>query len=142
MLEILPSNYARDWPGYLQVLLTHKQLCAVVSDPQAYREWHRALSATAGVYLILDKRTGKHYVGSATSEAGGILQRWATYAKNPGADNVLLRKALLGGQTAVEDWQFTILQNLPRTMTAAEVVAVESLYKDKLGTRLHGWNAN
>jgi hypothetical protein len=142
VLEVLPSNYAREWPGYLQVMLTHKELCGVIADAQAYREWHRALSATAGVYLILDTKSGKHYVGSATSEEGGILQRWANYAKNPGATNVLLRKALIAGETAVEDWQYTILQNLPRTMTPKEVIGVEGLYKNKLGTRLHGWNAN
>lgn len=142
VLEVLPAGYVREWPGYLQVLLTYQQMKDMVANAAAYREWHRALTATAGVYLILDTHTGKQYVGSATSEDGGILQRWTTYAKTPGAGNVELKKALATGETTPEHWQFTILQNLPRTMTPKEVVAVESLYKQKLGTRLHGWNKN
>jgi hypothetical protein len=53
-----------------------------------------------------------------------------------------LKHALAAGTTDAKDWQFTILQNLPCTMTPAEVVDIEARYKQKLGTRIHGWNKN
>jgi hypothetical protein len=142
VIEIRPKNDGRAWPGYLHVMLGYKDLQTVIGDPHAYRDWHQALSATPGVYLILDKKSGKHYVGSATSEDGGILQRWKAYSKNPSGGNVELKEALAAGITDPKHWQFTILQNLSRTMTPAEVVDVETLYKQKLGTRVHGWNKN
>jgi hypothetical protein len=74
-----------------------------------------------------------YYIRSATSEDGGILQRWKAYAKNPSGGNVDRRQALIARATDTKNWQFTILQNLPRTMTPTEVVGVERLYKESWG---------
>ena len=51
--------------------------------------WQAALSSISGVYLILDTKTGKTYVGSAYGE-GGIWQRWSCYAETGHGRNVEL----------------------------------------------------
>ena len=38
--------------------------------------------------------------------------------------------------------QFSILQILPKTMSQDEVIRTETLWKDKLLTKSHGWNEN
>jgi hypothetical protein len=141
VIEILPKGYVREFPGYLDFVLSYDELVGIISSPDANREWHRMLSAVAGVYLITDVKTGTQYVGSAYGE-DGILGRWAVYARNPhGGDRRL--EELLDGQPAYErNLRYTILQTLPRTLTQNEVIAYEALYKRKLGTRAFGLNLN
>ena len=38
--------------------------------------------------------------------------------------------------------QFSILQILPKTMSQDDVVHTETLWKNKLLTKIHGWNEN
>ena len=44
-------------------------------------DWKVALSSVSGVYLITDKKSGKHYIGSAYGSQG-ILGRWRSYVNN------------------------------------------------------------
>ncbi|MGF6886313.1 hypothetical protein ABIA39_000280 [Nocardia sp. GAS34] len=72
------------FPGYDQVLITHRELEAVVDDPR-YAAWRTALSAVQGIYLIADTSTGKLYVGKADgterySGAGPAMREPATEA--------------------------------------------------------------
>ena len=60
-----------DFPGYYNFALTYKQLSTMVENPDSNREWQRMLSSVSGVYLLLDQRTGRQYVGSAYG-AGGL----------------------------------------------------------------------
>jgi len=73
------------------------------------------LAAVAGVYLIVDRKTGKQYVGSASGE-GGILSRWRSYADTGH-----------GGNKRLID------------LAACDP---EGLYKEKLGSRAFGLNSN
>jgi hypothetical protein len=141
VVEVLPRGYVKEFPGYLEFILTFDELRRIVGEPVANREWHRMLRAIAGVYLIVDGRTGKQYVGSAYGE-GGILQRWSEYAQSGHGGNKLLREITISDDAAVGQFTFTILQTLPRTTTAAEVIAYEQLHKQKLGSRAHGLNSN
>lgn len=141
VIEVLPSGYVAEFPGYLECVVSYNELKAIVENPTANREWHRMLSATYGIYLILDAETGMQYVGSAYG-VGGIIGRWTTYAKSKHGGNKLLIDLLDKRPDAYRKWQFSILQTLPMSMTKNEVIACEQLHKHKLGTRAHGLNDN
>lgn len=68
------------FPGYRRVIVSKRQLDLIVA--QQIESWKTALSSVAGVYLITDTRTGRHYVGSACG-VGGIWQRWCEYSGRP-----------------------------------------------------------
>ena len=141
VVQVLPKGYVREFPGYLDFVLTFNELTSIMSDPEANRDWHRMLGAVAGVYLITDMETGKQYVGSAYG-AGGVLGRWATYVRTGHGGNVQLLERLAADFRAAEHFRFTLLRTLPTTLTKAEVISYESLYKLKLGTRAFGLNSN
>jgi len=79
VVEILPANYVREYPGHDDLIISFAELKTVIDNKDANREWHRQLSSVAGVYLILDTVTGSQYIGSAYGKEG-ILGRWTTYA--------------------------------------------------------------
>lgn len=141
IIELLPEGYVHEFPGFMEVVLRHHELAKLLKHRDAHREWHRMLGAVAGIYLILDTKTGSQYVGSAYGE-GGILARWRNYAETVHGGNKQLI-ALLGKRPRLaEDLQFSILQTLPVTLTAKEVIAHEVRHKTKLGTKAHGLNSN
>jgi hypothetical protein len=142
VVEILPPGYVTGFPGYLEVDITYRELRRIISNEAANREWHRLLAAVAGVYLIVDDKTGMQYVGSAYGDKG-ILGRWRSYAKQPHGGNVRL-KALLDEEGAdyAQNFRFSILHTLPRTDTREQVLAWETRMKKKLGSRAFGLNRN
>jgi hypothetical protein len=139
--EILPTGYVRPFPGYDDIFLSYNELVGIIKNPAANREWHRMLSAVAGVYLIVDGVTGKQYVGSASGESG-ILGRWRAYADGGHGGNDQLIKLIDADIAYARNFSFSILRTLPRTMTRTEVVSCECLYKTKLGSRAFGLNSN
>jgi hypothetical protein len=141
VVEILPKGYVKEFPGYLDFVLSYDELVGIIRNSEANREWHRMLAGVAGVYLISDKLTGRQYIGSAYGEAG-ILGRWTHYAKTIHAGNTLLRELVTDNPAYAANFQFTILQTLPRTLTQREVINFETLYKKKLGSRAFGLNNN
>jgi hypothetical protein len=141
VVELLPTGYEMEFPGYLDVVLDLHQLRRITGHRVAHRTWHQMLGATAGVYLILDKRSGTQYVGSAYG-SGGILGRWTTYATNSHGGNTQLRELIAVSPNAAEHFQFSILQTLPMTLTPREVIEHERRHKQKLGSRAHGLNSN
>jgi len=141
VVEVLPPGYVKEFPGFLNFALRYDELESIVNNPYANREWHRMLSSVAGVYLILDSANGLQYVGSAYGEKG-IMGRWKTYVGSGHGGNEQLKALLAEKPRAERGFIFSILQTLPRTLTAKEVVDVEKLYKQKLGSRAHGLNSN
>jgi hypothetical protein len=141
IVEILPEGYFEKFPGFLDFTLSFDELKKVIDNPDSNREWHRMLGSVAGVYLILDTFDGKQYIGSASGERG-ILGRWQQYSKNFHGDNELLKKLLTEEAERYKLFRFCILQTLPRTLTKKEVVAHEIKFKEKLGSRAFGLNAN
>ena len=141
VIELLPRGYARDFPGYLDFILEFEELERIVGNPAANRVWHTMLRGVSGVYLITDRVDGRLYVGSAFGK-GGILGRWTSYVKSKHGGNKELRALLADHPERYRSFSFTILRTLPRTSTAREVIAVESLYKKKLGSRAFGLNSN
>lgn len=141
VVEVLPTGYVREFPGYLDFVLSFGELRSIVHAPVANREWHTMLRAVAAVYLVVDRRTGRQYVGSAYG-ADGLLGRWEAYARTGHAGNQQLIELLAADPEYARHLDFTILQTLPRTATPSEVVACEQLHKRKLGSRVYGLNLN
>lgn len=141
IVEILPKGYFDKFPGFLNFTLNFYELKKIIERPDSNREWHRMLGSVAGIYLILDTINGLQYIGSASGEKG-ILGRWEQYAKNSHGNNKLLIDLLNKHPERYKSFKFSILQTLPRTLTAKEVVAQEKKYKEKLGTRAFGLNGN
>ncbi len=141
VVQILPVGYVKEFPGYLDFVLSHEELKRIIENPDANQVWHTMLSGVAGIYLIADNQTGLQYVGSAYGKAG-ILGRWKEYSKNGHGDNSMLKALLEEDSSYVKNFQFTILQTLLKSLPFNQVVAHESKYKVKLGTRSHGLNIN
>lgn len=133
--EILPSTIATLFPGYQEVLLGYSQLQAIFADPRAHRDWHAALKANAGIYRIVDMSTGRIYIGSAYG-SGGLWTRWENYARTGHGGNKLLR------DRDPNNFQWSIVRTLSTTLSPRDVIRVESLEKEKHGSRAIGLNGN
>lgn len=83
-------------PGYLDFVLTHEDLKTICENPSSNKDWHRALSAVAGIYIIVEKISGLQYIGSACGK-NGILGRWLSYAQTAHGGNAKLKEALEDG---------------------------------------------
>ncbi len=142
VIELLPAGQVlRPFTDYLGFTLTRSELEYLCRDPEANKEWRARLSAVAGVYLILATTTGAQYVGSAHG-IEGFWGRWSEYARSGHGGNALLRKLMAKDSSYPAAFSYSILQILPRTATRSEVLNWERLYKEKLGSRALGLNAN
>lgn len=141
VVQLLPKGFVRDFPGYLDINISFRELQGIVNDPNANAIWHKMLSAVGAVYLIVDTKEGKQYVGSASGKEG-LLGRWKEYAINGHGNNTKLKELIEVDPQRIHTFKYTILQTLPRTLTQNEVLREEGKYKDKLGTRAYGLNLN
>ena len=96
---------------------------------------HVTLSNVNGIYLIRDKSSGKLYVGSAYG-GNGIFGRWKNYASTGHGGNKEFYNL------EARNFEFSILEILPSTLSAEEAIQRESRWKIKLGTRENGLNLN
>lgn len=125
---------------YEDVVLNYTQLQAIINSNNP--EWKLRLESCNCIYMILDKGTGKQYVGS-TYNTKGIWGRWSDYAKNGHGNDVELKKCLEADPKYAEKYfQWCILETLPIKILQDQAIERESLYKRKLGTRTHGLNKN
>lgn len=132
VVQILPLGRQKAFTQYGDVFLTYDELCRIVQYPDANADWHTALSSTAGVYLIVDGRSGRLYIGSASGERG-ILGRWRQYARDGHGGNKKLKALLAGHTNRKQHFQYSILRTLSRSLTRTEVVKVEQDFKKKFG---------
>ncbi|MBR3094598.1 MAG: hypothetical protein IKH12_03295 [Clostridia bacterium] len=130
---------------YEDVILNLPQLRKVVED----KDWQSKLESLNCVYLILDKATGKQYVGVTYRDVkhgvkNGILSRWTEYANTGHGNNKMLVELLSkeGIGYAEQYFQWTILETLSLNVTQKVAIDRETLYKEKFGTRKHGYNEN
>jgi hypothetical protein len=142
VVELLPAGYLLEpFHDYLQFTLTYHQLVYVVEHQEAHKEWRARLSAVAGVYLILATTTGKQYIGSAYG-VEGIWGRWLAYARTGHGGNALLSKLIATDPAYPASFSYSVLEILPTSFARAEVLAHERQFKQKLGSRATGLNAN
>ncbi len=131
VLEIRRPNSIGDFASYSDVKLSYYDLKQLMNDGSSNLTWTSALSSVNGVYLIRDKSSGKLYVGSAYGEQG-IYGRWKIYATSGHGGDVMLR------DLDHSQFEFSILEITPLTLSAQEVIDIENKWKDRLGTRLFG----
>lgn len=129
-----------DFPGYNSVLLSNRILKTIVRENLA--SWKSSLSNVAGVYVIVDKKTGKQYVGCAHG-GEGIWQRWTAYAKNGHGGNKELRNLLKNkGQNYVENFQYSILEVFDINSNDDDIKKSETHWKNVLCSREFEYNKN
>lgn len=117
------------FPGY-----TH--FIALVSEVETMPVgWIAALRAARGIYLLSSLKTREQYVGSATGD-GGFHARWLNYAADGHGGNIGLKSS------DPSDYQVSILEVSGSALSAAEIIAVEQLWKRKLQSREMGLNRN
>lgn len=141
IIEILPTGFLKTFPGYQDVLLSFEELTRIIKNPDANRQWQLMLSNVCGVYLILDKKDGQQYVGSAYGK-DGIWGRWSTYVMTKHGNNKNLIELLAQNAEKYKDFQFSILHVLPNSVMKEDVIQMESRVKEKLGSKAFGLNAN
>ena len=142
VIEIQPGLRFKQFTDYFDFILDFKELQEIVRNQYKYNSWKRMLSATKGIYLISDTKSGKLYVGSAYGDEG-IWGRWTKYVSTNGhGDNKRLKELLKIDADYAANFCFSILMLLPRTITADQAIATERLFKRKLGTNSFGHNDN
>ena len=143
VVQILNEQYTgNEFPGYENVRLSYPLLKNIVD--RQLPGWVDALRNQKAVYLITDTKTGKMYVGSATSQTGMLLQRWSSYAADGHGGNIELRE-LVKQQVldyVKENFQYSILENYNARMDDGYILKRESWWKETLCTRTHGYNKN
>ena len=136
----LTENNIPVFKSFEDVVLDYNQLKRIFETNNA--EWKSKLESCNGIYLIVDKKCGKQYVGS-TYNRDGIWGRWKQYAETGhGGDKDL--KPLLSDDSnyAAKYFQWCILETLPLKILDEHAIDRESLYKRKFGTREFGYNNN
>ena len=143
VVQILNEQYTgNEFPGYENVRLSYPLLKNIVD--RQLPGWVDALRNQKAVYLITDTKTGKMYVGSATSQTGMLLQRWSSYAADGHGGNVELRELVKqqGFDYVKENFQYSILETYNARMDDGYILKRESWWKETLCTRTHGYNKN
>lgn len=140
VIQIHPGLHYKQFTDYFDFILDYHELKEIVTNQ--YSDWKRMLAATKGVYLISDNSTGKLYVGSAYGE-DGIWGRWSKYVSTNGhGDNKTLKELVSADDSYAQNFRFSLLMLLPRTITPDEAIKKETLFKNKLGTNSFGLNNN
>lgn len=136
----LTENNIPVFTRFEDVILNYSQLQSIFKYNN--QEWKAKLESCNCIYLILDKNTGKQYVGS-TYNSKGVWGRWEEYA-NTGHGNDVSLIALLADDAkyAEKYFQWCILETLPLKILPDQAIDRESLYKRKFGTRDFGYNNN
>lgn len=141
--QILPNVFdGIDFPGYDKVRLSYGQLSTIVHRQK--QDWVASLKNQKAVYLIVDRESGSQYVGSAYGENGMLLQRWTSYINDGHGGNKLLRLIVdkLGIDYVKKNFQYSILENYNARTDKNIILARESWWKETLGSRAFGLNAN
>lgn len=141
ILEIRPYVARLSFESYEKTVLSFDELHEIVMNETAHKEWEDKLSAVAGVYLITDTKTGRHYVGSASGK-GGIWGRWSEYAHTKHGGNKRLVELIDADADYCRHFQFSILEVFPIKRDTDAVLKCEQLYKRKLLSIKYGLNDN
>lgn len=123
------SALIRSMPPWKELVLSWTELQALP------RSWQVTLAQWRGIYLILDRATGKSYVGSAYGSEN-IQSRWQSYAATGHGGNVELKRC------DPASLQFSILERVSPDLPADDVIRLEASWKSRLGTREFGLNRN
>lgn len=128
IVEIRLETHEPPFPGF-------SSFQARISEiPTFPASWIGALEGVKGIYLLVTDQ-GEQYVGSA-SGVGGFIERWRSYLANGHGGNVLLQ------ERGHRDYHVSILEIASPDMAVSDIIARETFWKTKLGSRAFGLNAN
>ena len=134
--EILPNVYNNDFfPGYANVNVSWKSLQILINKSS----WRTALGNQKGVYLLVDSKTGKKYVGAAYGD-DMLLGRWEEYIKTYHGGNKRMKS--LKNEYIRDNFYFTILEHYNPKTDDQIILDRESYWKQVLMTRQFGYNDN
>jgi hypothetical protein len=127
-----------DFPGFNRVRVSFEMLACIFRQDNP--SWRAALANVAGVYVIVDRTTGRQYVGGAYGGVG-LWQRWGTYVKTGHGGNTKLRQLLKRqGIDHARNFQFSLLEYCDITESDDYIRSRESHWQDVLLTREFGLN--
>lgn len=136
VLELKREKVKVEFPGYDNVNVTWRELESLIETPA----WKTALENQKAVYLIVDTKTGKKYVGSAYGD-NMLLGRWRNYIANGHGGNKLLKP--LDFEYIKENFKYSILEIFKSSIDDEIIINRESFWKEVLLTRTEfGYNDN
>lgn len=140
--------------GYYRVAWDFQTMQEYVTNEELYEEIANALKEVFAVYLVVDTKSGKYYIGSAYGK-DGLFGRWKTYANTNGKGgaskddsdgNVGIIEYLKDNPKAYLNFQYSILEIVHKTgNTAKDIEATleaEKIWKQKLCTLNTAWGLN
>lgn len=143
--KVLPPGFIKEFPGIDRVRIDFSEMKKIFTEKgkEGNPDWFSNLSNVNGVYLILDKKTGNQYIGSAYGTEC-IWQRWCSYVQTNGTGGNKKLEEIIKQEPnyATENFQYSILKTLPKDSSKETVINEESFLKECLGSRVWGLNEN
>ncbi len=139
--ELAPSTKLGAFPGYNNVLLSHKDLQTIINMEAP--EWKTALSNVKGIYCITDTSTGKLYIGSASGDREGIWQRWSAYANVSnltGGNKTFEELKNSGASYIIDNFTYSILEIFDMRTKREDIIHREEFWKRVFKTVKFGMN--
>jgi hypothetical protein len=126
VLEIRRELHEPPFPGFTQFICDVSQIAAIPPT------WQAILKSVKGVYVLVCKETGKHYVGSAKGEES-LWGRFLAYATTGHGGNIELKRR------GPKPYQASVLEIVD---SDRDIELLEAAWKQKLLSRAFGLNAN
>ena len=137
--ELTPPSEVGDFPGYNNILLNYKDLQYIINTNSP--KWKNTLSNVKGVYCITDKLSGRIYIGSASSDTGGIWERWASYAENlTGGNKTFEEIKAKDPNYIIENFTYSILEIFDMKTKRENIIHREEHWKRVFQTNKFGMN--
>jgi hypothetical protein len=128
IIELRQIAHEPPFPGFGDFSIELESLSSIPHS------WQIALRSVKGVYLLVAP-DGQQYVGSASGE-DGFFGRWLSYAANGHGGNKKMRMA------NHSNYRVSILEVSSSQHSDNDIIHREMLWKNKLGSRVFGLNAN
>ena len=141
IVELLPQAYLPPFKSLESICISFSMLRSILNIKSKSNDWFVHLSSNKGIYLILDRLSGNHYIGKADG-GEGIWGRWESYGSNGHGGNKALIELIKGDPDYMLNFQYSILQQFPKGVAEKEINTAESIWKKKLGSRVFGLNNN
>lgn len=140
IIHIRQKASITDFNGFDSINIDYSTLQYIVTNN--IPSWKTALSNAKGVYLIVDTKSGKQYIGSAYGD-DCIWQRWCSYAKTGHGGNAELKNLLTeNGENYKYNFKYSVLEICNMNLGNEYVISRETHWKNTLMTRQFGLNKN
>ncbi|WP_373712361.1 GIY-YIG nuclease family protein [Streptococcus sp.] len=139
LVEILPDKLQTAFPGYDKINLSFEALSGIITKNNLV--WKTALSNLKGVYLQVDRKTGKKYVGSAYGK-DMIWKRFSDYVKTCHGGNKDLKELFEneGEQYFKDNFHYSLLETFKSSVDDDIIIQREHYWMTILDSKKHGYN--